>query len=71
MPNNGEIFYATFPIPLNANQTDSTFNDPGLDDVFPPLNFEIIGTHIINPTGGGTGNLKGVMLVLARVILTF
>ena len=61
----GELFYQSFPIILNDGEIDTSRQFPGLDDIFPPDNFEIIGRHIINPTGSGGAN-RAVVIVVAR-----
>ena len=61
----GSLFYQTFPIILNDDDNDLSVILPGLDDIFPPDDFEIIGRHIINPTGSGGGN-RAVILIVAR-----
>lgn len=61
----GDLFYQSFPIILNDGKTDGVIVLPGLTDIFPPDDFEIIGRHIINPTGSGGAN-RAVILIVAR-----
>ncbi len=61
----GDLFYQSFPIELIDDEIDNTLTLPGLTNIFPPLVYEIIGRHIINPTGSGGGN-RAVILIVAR-----
>lgn len=61
----GDLFYQSFPIILDDKGNDPGRQFPGLTDIFPPDDFEIIGRHIINPTGSGGAN-RAVILIVAR-----
>lgn len=65
----GDLYYSFFPTILDDDETQTVVVDPGLTDVFPPDEFEIIGHHIIDPTGRG-GSLRATIVVIAREILS-
>lgn len=65
----GDIFFSSFPTKLREKEVDTSVIPPGLTNTFPPDNFDIIGHHIINPTGSG-GNLRATIVVVAREILS-
>lgn len=62
---NGDLWYSSFREGFTQGENQGAVSNPGLADTFPPDEFEIIGQHLINVTGGG-GKLRSVHIVIAR-----
>lgn len=63
----GDIFFARFPVDTDVNALADTAFQPGVIGLFPPNDFDIISTELVQ-IGGDNGVFKNVIVVVARQI---